>query len=422
MTCDKALKLINAYISGDEVCFNEEFFEHINSCENCRREYEEVEDIITALNNTEYVPLPENFHNELREKLKNEKGKKHKVKYAKYAAVAACAGVIFIGSSFLTGNMNSDFMNMQSRDVASKEIAMPRVAAEYGESSSSAASMPDTESYAVSEEAGSEMAGNINTLDSGYSDCASVSNVMTERSSALNEKIIKTGYMNITVDNYDDAFSNIEEYINQKGGYIQNSSSQVYYENENSSEKIKSGYITVKIKQDDYENFKDFAETLGDIMSQDEYTEDVTEQYTDIETRIMVKESERARLTELMEESEDVSEIITIEERLSDVIADVENMKSKLNVYDNKINYSTFNITLSERKEGDYNKHEETFINMISYSMRNSADGFLIFLKSAVICFVGLWVPALITVVFVAVFVIIYKKLKKSKNNKKERN
>ena len=87
-------------------------------------------------------------------------------------------------------------------------------------------------------------------------------------------------------------------------------------------------------------------------------------------------------------------------------------MRSKLNSYDSSVSYSTLNINISEKDPLQYNSNDNNFTSVVGYNLKNSATGFLEFLKSALIYISGFWVPAVITVVIMAAIVVVYRKRK----------
>lgn len=95
MNCDKFRESISYYI--DDILDDNgkrEFEEHMNSCEQCKDEYEQMLILIDSLNSIEQVPLPDNYDETLRKKLNNEKVKVKK-KWNKYMYIAASLAIVF---------------------------------------------------------------------------------------------------------------------------------------------------------------------------------------------------------------------------------------------------------------------------------------------------------------------------------------
>ena len=62
-------------------------------------------------------------------------------------------------------------------------------------------------------------------------------------------------------------------------------------------------------------------------------------------------ETEQDRLLELLENAETMEDLLTIEERLTDVRWELENYASQLRVLDNQVNYSTIYLSIREVDE-----------------------------------------------------------------------
>ena len=61
--------------------------------------------------------------------------------------------------------------------------------------------------------------------------------------------------------------------------------------------------------------------------------------------------TEQARLLELLESAQNLTEILEIEERLSDVSYELESYASQMRTYDNLVDYATVNLNISEVQE-----------------------------------------------------------------------
>jgi hypothetical protein len=95
MNCDKFRENISYYI--DDILDDNDksaFENHMNNCEKCKCEYEQMIILIDSLNSVEQVPLPDNYDETLRNKLKNEKVK-DKRKWSKYMYIAASLAIVF---------------------------------------------------------------------------------------------------------------------------------------------------------------------------------------------------------------------------------------------------------------------------------------------------------------------------------------
>jgi hypothetical protein len=84
------------------------------------------------------------------------------------------------------------------------------------------------------------------------------------------------------------------------------------------------------------------------VTSSTETAEDITLQYVDTAARVSALETEQTRLLELLAAAEDLSEILEIEKRLSEVSYMLESHASQLRTYDNLVDYATVHLNLRE--------------------------------------------------------------------------
>ena len=319
-----------------------EFLEHIKTCESCCNAYNEIKRIKSELNNTEYLPLPENFHSELTDKLiKNSKNRKRKA-IVKYSAVAACAALIF-----MTGAYMKDLYYMASEGS-------------YAQSAASANGAENMSSGKLKSASGAMLQDSYN-------------------------------------QSYDNSAFADSDYDSQTNTY-----------------KGKNGNITVRIESAKFSDAMEYIETLGTVVNQSESVNDITDSYVDTQSRLEVKEQEKVRLTELLNNAENISDIITIEGRLTEVISDIESYQAQLNAYDGDVDYSTINITVWEKSNDSIIPAKTDFTNKAVYNFKDSARTLFSGFEGIVLLIIKLWAP-LAVVLAVAGVSVIYIKSKKNK-------
>jgi len=160
-------------------------------------------------------------------------------------------------------------------------------------------------------------------------------------------KIIKTVNVVAETKSFDSALASIESQVDSLGGYIQ--SSNVYG---NSLENKHSGYrrasYTLRIPAEHLDYFMSTVGDLLNITSSKTGVNDITDTYVDIEARLTALKTEEARLLELLSQGKNLSDIITVEERLSNVRYEIESYTARLRGYDTLVAFSTVNLEISE--------------------------------------------------------------------------
>lgn len=129
-----------------------------------------------------------------------------------------------------------------------------------------------------------------------------------------NRVVIQTGSLSLKVQegSLEEKIASVRGFVSQVGGVYTGIS---YYETESD----KNYYVTVKVPPAKFDEFVAKLKTIGEIKSMDTSLEDVTEQYTDINTRITNLEAELARLNRLYDRAENISDILSIEREVTRV-------------------------------------------------------------------------------------------------------
>ena len=155
-------------------------------------------------------------------------------------------------------------------------------------------------------------------------------------------KLIRTVSMDAETENYDALITALEEKLTALGGYTESRQTGTY----GSTRRWSS--MTIRIPADNLSAFVTHISKNANVLSTSEETKDVTLQYVDTESKITALETEQARLLELLAGAQNLSEILEIEARLSDVTYELERYASQKRSYDNQITYATVRLTVEE--------------------------------------------------------------------------
>ena len=178
--------------------------------------------------------------------------------------------------------------------------------------------------------------------ESGFEKTEAPKNDVAER------KIIKNANLTFQTKEFDGFIESFKHMINNYGGYVE--SSDIYGGGAMDSRYSRSANITVRIPADCYEKFMETVVTLGSLTHSNEYINDVTLTYVDIESRIDAYETEYNALMELLAKAESVDAIIQLRNRISDIQYQLESYKSQIRKYDDLISYCTVRMYVEEVK------------------------------------------------------------------------
>ncbi len=160
-------------------------------------------------------------------------------------------------------------------------------------------------------------------------------------------KLIQTAWMELESRDYAQALAALEQMVTDCGGYIESRSEQggsLY------STRYNARYagITARIPADKLETAMGAAGELCNVVSRSTDVADVTESYADTEARLKTLRLQEERLLEILSKATELSDVLELESRLSDVRYQIESYEATLRSYDSRVSYSTLHITLQE--------------------------------------------------------------------------
>jgi len=164
------------------------------------------------------------------------------------------------------------------------------------------------------------------------------------------EKIIYSGDATIETTEFEKSIAALEAMIEKEGGFIESSSvnGSNYYDSARGYTSRRSATYTLRIPSEKFAGIMSNLSTFGNVPYTYTYTENVTAQYYDVQARLKALQAQEKRLLEMMEIAETVEDIITIEDKLTDVRYRIDAQQTSLNNWDRRVSYSTLNLTVKE--------------------------------------------------------------------------
>lgn len=159
-------------------------------------------------------------------------------------------------------------------------------------------------------------------------------------------KLIRRAELSIQTTEFDQAVIALDDLVNSHGGYYENAS--VYAGSYRNAHANRRGEYIVRIPSERYEEFRSSTGELGYVTRSTQSSENVGERYYDTEARLKTQRTKQERLLKLLEQAATMEDIISLENALSDVEFQIEQLSSTLNRYDSLIGYATFTIYLEE--------------------------------------------------------------------------
>ena len=204
------------------------------------------------------------------------------------------------------------------------------------------------------------------------------------------EKVITSVFLSLETTEFDSAIENLGSIVNKSKGYVENS--HISSRGRINNKVFQHAQYTIRIPKNNIGTFTDEMDSIGNVVSQSTSKEDITKQYYDTESRLNLLKVKEERMTALLKKAERIEDIITIENQLSEIIHQKENMTKNILEMDDKVAYSIINMEISEveKLRSDITA-KTTFATRISNAFSDSLYTFKVFVEGVVLIFVYTW-------------------------------
>lgn len=238
-------------------------------------------------------------------------------------------------------------------------------------------------------------------------------NKMAERqsaNSATSQKLIKTAYVTIEVADYELAHQKIDSITKLYNGWVSS-------ENMTNYDSRITNNLTVRVPAETLDLLIAKLLTVAKkVESQSTNSQDVTEEYIDIESRLNNQRTVEKKFIALLQRTDNISQILEIESKLADIRSQIEGVEGRMKYLTNRIDYSTVNFTFYQKIDYKYEPETtESFSQLLKKSLNKGWAAFVLF----ILFVVKLW-PFWILLAITLYSISWYRNKKRGLKEKKE--
>jgi len=156
------------------------------------------------------------------------------------------------------------------------------------------------------------------------------------------KKLIKNGSLGLHVESVRDSAVQIQTYAGTVGATVSDL-------NITRGTNSYSGYLTLRVPAEKFDEATAALKAMA-LYIESEYssTNDVTESYMNLEQRLKGKQAEETRYLDILAKAENIPDVLSATQYLSNVQSEIEQIERQIQSYDNQVNYSTLSVSLYE--------------------------------------------------------------------------
>jgi len=155
----------------------------------------------------------------------------------------------------------------------------------------------------------------------------------------LDRKIIRTATVSVSVDAVSEKFEDVSNIALGAGGFVSSSTFGNRGESQTAS-------VTIRVPAEAYDETLRRLRGLGEVQEEASNANDVTEQFTDLESRLRNLRASEERYLEFLTRATSIADVLAVQDRLNATRAEIEQVQGRIQLLDNQSALATITVHL----------------------------------------------------------------------------
>lgn len=216
-----------------------------------------------------------------------------------------------------------------------------------GDDESISSQFSGDESDAAVEEPAMDMAEDMPAADADYAtdDSGRGETAAQIDFANVDRRVIRNGELHLMVTDVQSAARQARETVADRGGYEASSSAQALNEDEARTN------ISFEVPADSFDEIMGLLRESNYVVrveNESTSSQDVTEEFVDLESQLTNLEATESRFVELLDEAHTISDVLSVENEITRVRGEIERIKGRLNYLEQRTDYSRIHVTYEE--------------------------------------------------------------------------
>jgi hypothetical protein len=258
-------------------------------------------------------------------------------------AITSSVGVLVIlatvGSIWLTNNNTANHNTSTSIDRAAIEKGLGANYGIYNTQGTIVITNPAPGAYPMTTLAATTTTAVFNATN-GAGSSYRWSDSLANNTAVTGKQVISQASISLNVSNVSTALNQVETMAQNLGGSVDNMSSSGAQNQEQAN-------ITIRVPANQFMTALNQLQGMGTVENQNINSQDVTQQYIDLQAQLTSAQLEEQSLQAILAKATTVSDEIVIQQQLTQVIAQLENLQGQINYMQNQVAMSTITVNLN---------------------------------------------------------------------------
>ena len=161
----------------------------------------------------------------------------------------------------------------------------------------------------------------------------------------IGPRVVKTAFMRLGVPRgrFEEVVERAELIAKAHGGFVASATAS-----KGAGEALVRGSLVVRVPEGAYTDVMRALRRLGKVEGREESGQDVSAQFVDLQARARHLEAVEAQLLEFLDRADEVAEALAVQQQLSGVQLELEQVRGQLRYLDDQASFATISLELHE--------------------------------------------------------------------------
>lgn len=198
--------------------------------------------------------------------------------------------------------------------------------------------------------------------------------VTPKKIDTIAKKVIKNGNMKIQVGDIKKAQNQVGDILKKNNAYIQTEK----FQNTDLDDNLD---LVIRVPHKNFDALiNSFSDGVGSVLSKNIFSDDVTEEYTDISIKLANKKIYLEKYRDMLRSASTTKDMIEIQETIRELEDEIDVAEGRLRFIDDRVNYSTLNLSLYKEKVRSSATSKIGFGSRLADSVTEGWNSFMSFL------------------------------------------